>query len=109
MPGPLFSRQERRALYDGIVAHLAGRAATARQLALHFNVPFGHVHSTLVSLRAEGVLEVIGLYQEEGSTSGSVVEELLWGLTYHGQFHGVGEVIPPGRQCKHCRRAFSDW
>lgn len=108
MPGPLFGRQERRALYDGIAAYMPGRAATARQLAHHFNVALGHIHSVLVSLRAEGVVEVIGLYHDE-STNGSPYAELLWGVTYHGQFHGVGEEVPPGRRCKHCRRAFSDW
>ncbi len=108
MNQPLLSREERHRLTNDVLFSLSLEAATARRLALRFTCTTGRIHSVLVSLRAEGVIEAIALASENDMQS---PRELLWGLTDHGYLHGVEEGVATGGRptCKHCLRRFAAW
>ncbi len=100
----LLLRHERRRLYDQVLAFFAAHVSTARALGSRFGRTRIQVHSVLLSLKAEGVIEPIGVVSEAGGPG-----ELLWGLTRHGQHHGVQDACARSPTCKHCRRTFAEW
>lgn len=101
----LLSRSERRTLGRHVLYFLAKHVATTRGMAQRFGYAMIQIASVLLSLHVEGVVEPIGIVAKDDVGPG----EFLWGLTFHGQFHGVQDECGQVRGCAHCRKTFAEW
>jgi hypothetical protein len=102
----VLTREERRHLARKVVDFLAScPGTTAREIAGELTCSISQIHSVLVSLRAEGIVEAVDVV---GGGPAAWLE-YAWCLTHHGQFHGVREILPGIKRCEHCRKRFEEW
>src|SRR5262245_44804799 len=105
MTEPLLTRRDRRVLTEKVIGYIADHACTALELASALRASLSAIHSVLVSLRSEGVIEPVGVFRPPDAPGGQV----LWHVTDHGQLHGVRESLPGAPRCRSCRRIFEEW
>jgi len=98
----MLTREKRGELSESILFQLSTLGvATAPEMAEVFQVSSSSIHSVLVSLRSQGLVEPYALVSRDNR-----VFLYSWGLSHHGYAHGD---FNSGSGCVHCERRFEDW